>query len=171
MILLIFNWVSAIMLILILTIPFCRWENWGSAYFVFFSPVPNYGSEPGFSPHSLLPEPNYVPTMPLCFFILFLQSLPWFFVCHSDCTRMGLQVCSSPFNLVVEHFQQQAFSSSSLSAIRVVSSAYLRLLIFLPAMLIPACVSSSPAFLMMYSAYNLNKQDDNIQPWRTPFPI
>jgi len=34
----------------------------------------------------------------------------------------------------------------------VVSSAYLRLLIFLPAILIPACVSSSPAFLMMYSA-------------------
>ena len=54
--------------------------------------------------------------------------------------------------------------SSSLSAIRVVSSSYLRLLIFLPAILIPACVSSSPAFLMMYSAYNLNKQGDNIQP-------
>ena len=36
---------------------------------------------------------------------------------------------------------------SSLSAIRVVSSAYLRLLIFLPAILIPACASSSPAFL------------------------
>ena len=36
--------------------------------------------------------------------------------------------------------------------------AYLRLLIFLPAILIPACVSSSPAFLMMYSAYKLNKK-------------
>ena len=24
--------------------------------------------------------------------------------------------------------------------------------------------------LMMYSAYKLNKQGDNIQPWRTPFP-
>ena len=35
---------------------------------------------------------------------------------------------------------------------------------FLPAILIPACVSSSPAFLMMYSAYKLNKQGDNIQP-------
>ena len=35
---------------------------------------------------------------------------------------------------------------------------YLRLLIFLPAILIPACASSSPAFLMMYSAYKLNKQ-------------
>ena len=27
------------------------------------------------------------------------------------------------------------------------------------------------AFLMKYSAYNLNKQGDNIQLWRTPFPI
>ena len=53
----------------------------------------------------------------------------------------------------------------------MVSSAYLRLLIFLPAILIPACASSSPAFLMMYSVYKLNKQGDNIQPWRTPFPI
>ena len=51
------------------------------------------------------------------------------------------------------------------------SSAYLRLLIFLPAILIPTCVSPSPAFLMMYSAYKLNKQGDNIQPWHTPFPI
>ena len=50
------------------------------------------------------------------------------------------------------------------TTIRVVSSAYLRLLIFLPAILIPACISSSPAFLMMYSAYKLNKQGDNIQP-------
>ena len=27
------------------------------------------------------------------------------------------------------------------------------------------------AFCMMYFAYKLNKQDDNIQPWFTPFPI
>ena len=38
-------------------------------------------------------------------------------------------------------------------------------------LVIPACVSSSPAFLMMYSAYKLKKQGDNIQPWHTPFPI
>ena len=37
--------------------------------------------------------------------------------------------------------------------------------------LIPACDSSSPAFCMMYSAYKLNKQGDDIQPWHTPFPI
>ena len=36
--------------------------------------------------------------------------------------------------------------------IRVVSSAYLRLLIFLLAILIPACASSSLAFHVMYSA-------------------
>ena len=68
-------------------------------------------------------------------------------------------------------FIKRLFNSSLLSSIRVVSSAYLRLLIFLPAILIPACVSSSPAFHMMYSAYKLNKQGDNIQPWRAPFPI
>ena len=34
----------------------------------------------------------------------------------------------------------------------------------LTAILIPACASSSPAFLTMYSAYKLNKQSDNIQP-------
>ena len=67
-------------------------------------------------------------------------------------------------------FIKRLFSSSSLSAIRVVSSAYQRLLLFLLAILIPACASSSPAFLMMYSVYKLNKQGDNIQPWRTPFP-
>ena len=53
---------------------------------------------------------------------------------------------------------KRLFTSSSLSAIRVVSSAYLKILIFLPAILIPAWASSSLAFCMMYSAKNLNKQ-------------
>ena len=60
-------------------------------------------------------------------------------------------------------FIKKLFSSSSLSAIRVVSSAYLSLLIFLSAILIPVSVSSSPVFLVMYSAYKLNKHGDNIQ--------
>ena len=38
-----------------------------------------------------------------------------------------------------------------------------------PGNLDAACASSSPAFLMMYSAYKLNKQGDNKQPWRTLF--
>ena len=75
------------------------------------------------------------------------------------------------FSLSSLTFMKRLFSSSSLSAIRVVSSAYQWLLMFLLAILIPVCASSSPVFLIMYSAYKLNKQGDNIQPWCTPFPI
>ena len=75
------------------------------------------------------------------------------------------------FSLSSYTFIKRLSGSSSLSVIRMVSSAYLRLLIFLLAILIPVCASSSPAFLMMYSAYKLNTQGDNIQPWHTPFPL
>ena len=78
---------------------------------------------------------------------------------------------NSAFSLSSFTLIKRLFSSSSLSAIRVVSSAFLRLLIFLLAILIPACASSSPAFCMMYSAYKLNKQGDDTQPWHAPFPI
>ena len=63
------------------------------------------------------------------------------------------------------------FSSALLSAVRVESFTYLRLLMFLPAILLPPCDSSSLAFHMIYSSYVLNKQGDNIEPWHTPFPI
>ena len=59
--------------------------------------------------------------------------------------------------------------SSSLSAIRAVSSSYLKLLVFL--LLTPICYSSSLAFLTMCSAYRLNKQGDSRQPYCTPFSI
>ena len=72
----------------------------------------------------------------------------------------------SSFTFIKSHL-----SSSLLSAIWVVSFAYLRLLIILPEILISACASSSPIFYMMYSAYKLNKPGDNIQPWCGPFPI
>ena len=75
------------------------------------------------------------------------------------------------FSLCSFTFVKWLFSSSSLSALRVVLPAYLRFFIFLLAIMIPACASSSLAFHMMYSAYRLNKQGDNIQPWHTPFPI
>ena len=67
------------------------------------------------------------------------------------------------FSLSSSTFIKRIFSSSLLSAIRVISSAYLRLLIFLPAILIPACASSSLTVLMMHSAPKLNEQADNIQ--------
>ena len=97
--------------------------------------------------------------------------LPW-----SDGTRrhdlsFWMLSFKSTFSLSSFTFNKRLFSSSSLSAIRVVSSAYLRLLIFLPSILLPACASSSPAFLIMYSAHKLNKQGDNTQLCHTPFPI
>ena len=66
-------------------------------------------------------------------------------------------------------FIKRLFSSSSHSAIRMVSSAYLKLFIFLPEILIPAYASFSPAFLVMYTVFKLNKQGDNVQPWHNPF--
>ena len=66
---------------------------------------------------------------------------------------------------------KRLFSSSVLSAIRVVSSAYLRLLMFLLLILILACNLSSRAFLMMCSAYRLNKLGDSRQPCLMLFSI
>jgi len=74
------------------------------------------------------------------------------------------------FSLSSFTFIKKLFSSL-LSAIKVVSSVYLRSLIFLPATLITAYASSSTAFHMMYSAYKLNKQGGNIPLWCTPFHI
>ena len=78
----------------------------------------------------------------------------WYFECW---------VLSQLFSLSSFTFIKRLFNSSLLSAIRVVSSACLRL-IFLPAILTPACASSSWAFRMMYSAYKLYKQGDKIEP-------
>ena len=103
-----------------------------------------------------------------CFPIYF----PW-----SDGTRchnlsfLNVESFKPTFSLSSFTVIKRLFNFSSLSAVRVVSSAYLRLWIFLPEILIPACALSSLAFHMMYSAYKLNKQGDNIQPWCTPFPI
>ena len=66
---------------------------------------------------------------------------------------------------------KRLYSSSLLSTIRMVSFAYLRLLIFFPEILIPACDLSSLAFHMMYSACKGNKQGDNVQPCRTALQI
>ena len=68
------------------------------------------------------------------------------------------------FSLSSFTFIKNLSSYSLPSAMSVMSSAYLRLLIFLPEVLNPAYASYSPAFLKMYSAYKLNKQGDDIKP-------
>ena len=75
------------------------------------------------------------------------------------------------FSLSSLTFIKRIFRSSSLSAMRVMSHAYLRLWIFLPEIFISPCASSSLVFHMMYSAYKFKKPQTNIQPGHTPFPI
>ena len=75
------------------------------------------------------------------------------------------------FSLSSFSYIKRLLSFSLLSVIRVASSAYLRLLIFLPAILIPTCDSSSLVFHMIYSAYKVIKQGDNIQLCHMLFPI
>ena len=68
-------------------------------------------------------------------------------------------------------FIKRLFSSFLLSAIRVVSFAYLRLFFLSQQSCFQLYAPSRPAFCVMYSAYKLNMQGDNIQTRHTPFPI
>ena len=91
--------------------------------------------------------------------------LPW-----SDGTRchdlsFGMFSFKPAFSVFSFTFIKRLFSTSSLSVIRLVLSAYLKSLIFLLVILIATCASSSPAFHLMYSACELHKQGDNTQPW------
>ena len=70
--------------------------------------------------------------------------------CH-DLLFMNTEFSASFFTFLF-YPHQGLFSSFSLSATEVISSAYLRLLVFLLAILIPACESSNLAFHMIYSA-------------------
>ena len=97
-------------------------------------------------------------------------------ICHEvigpDAMILGFWMLSfkPTFSLSSFTFIKRLFSFSSLSAIRVVSSSYLRLLIFLPAILFKLVLQ--PAQRFSWCALNkLNKQDDNRQPWQTTFPI
>ena len=96
---------------------------------------------------------------PICHEVMGLDVISWFF------EHWVLSQLFHSFTLIKRLF------SSSPSAIRVLLSTYLRFSVFLSAILIPACDTSSPAFRMIYSACKLNKKGDNLQSWLTPFPI
>ena len=74
------------------------------------------------------------------------------------------------FSLSSLTFIKRLFSSSSLSALRVVSSACLRLLVFLQQSWFQLVPYPAQHFKMMYSAYKLNKQGGNIQALTHSFP-
>ena len=104
--------------------------------------------------------------VPELYSLLWLNSIPPGFPVPYHLPVFWMLSFKPAFTLSSFTFIKKLFSSSSLSAISMVSSAYLRLLTFSP-----ACASFSLTFHMMYSAYKLNKQGDNIQPLCTPFPI
>ena len=76
--------------------------------------------------------------------------------CH-DLPFLNVKLFKPGYSLSSSTFIQRLFSFSLLSAIRVVLSAYLRLLIFLLAVLIPASESSSLASCMIYFQEELVK--------------
>ena len=73
--------------------------------------------------------------------------LPWRDgIRYRDLSFLNVELQASFFTLLF-HPHQEIFSSSSFSAIRVVSSAYLRLLLFLLEILIPAMWFIQPSIL------------------------
>ena len=121
------------------------------------------------SPCAVILEPqnkslSLFPLFPHLFAMKWWDQVPWSFL-------FEWWVLSQLFHCPLSFSSRGSSVPSLLSALRVVSSVNLTLLIYLPAILIPAYASSSPAFFMMYSAYKLNKQGDNIQTWGTPFLI
>ena len=90
--------------------------------------------------------------------------MPWSYLKKKISFKLAFSLSS--FTLI-----KRFFSFSPLSGIRVVSSAYLRLLIFFLAILIPTYNSFSLVFHIMCSVYKLNKQGDNKQPCHTPFSM
>ena len=74
--------------------------------------------------------------------------------CHDLCF-LNVELYANFFILVL--LIKRIFSSSLFSAIRMVASAYLRLLIFLLIILILACASFFLTLHMMYSTYKLNR--------------
>ena len=120
------------------------------------------------SPSAVILEPKKIKSVTVSS-VSHLFAMKWWD--RMPCLRfLNVEFEASLFTLLF-HFRQEALLFFLLSAISVISSAYLNLLIFLPAILIPTCASFSLAFHMIFSAYKLNKLGNSIQPWRTPFPI
>ena len=94
------------------------------------------------SPLAVFLEPKKIKSyttsvFPLLFAMKWWDQVPW-------CQFFECWVSSQLFTLLFQP-HQRLFSSSSFSAIRVVSSAYLRLLIFLSVVLISACDFIQPS--------------------------
>ena len=123
------------------------------------------------SPMLLIMEPRYsnwltssicCPSMVKSSFVLFLST---------TIIVVFLVFRSSPFFSLASLTRLRRSSSSCLLLqINVVSSAYLRLVIFVPPNFTPP-LKPSRASLIMSSEYMLKRFGDKIHPWRTSLPI
>ena len=112
------------------------------------------------SPSAVILEPKKInchfPLFPHLFAMKWWDWMPWSL--FSECWVIS-QLFHSPFTF------KRHFSSSSLSAFRVVSSGYLRLLMFLLAVLIPACASSARHFTQCTLHICFQISNGEIVPW------
>ena len=103
---------------------------------------------------------------------LFPLSLPWSDGTGShDLGFLKAEYQASFFTLFF-HIHQEAQQFLFTFAICVVSSANLRLLMFLLAIPNPACASSNPGFCLIYSAYKLEKAmapHSSTPAWKIPW--
>ena len=102
------------------------------------------------SPSTVILEPKKIKFVTISTFFLFV-----YHEMMGPDTRISKPVFSLSSSILIKRF----FSSSSFSHIRSAYSTCLMLLIFLLAVLIPACDSSRVVFHVMYSAYEVNEQE------------
>ena len=112
------------------------------------------------SPSSVILKPKKMKSATIPF-LLHLFALQWWD--RMPCLSFLNVEFKPAFSLFSFTFIKRLFSSSFVSGIKSVSSAYMRFLIFLLTVLILDCDSSNLTFHMMYSTYKLNKQGDSIQ--------
>ena len=98
--------------------------------------------------------PTFSPS--ICHTIMGMDAMFLIFIYFLNIFSLQLTLSLSSIILI-----KRLFRLSLLSAIKAVSSAYLRLLMLLLPVLILACNSSSPAFLMMCLEYGLNNTADS----------
>ena len=105
------------------------------------------------------------PLFPRLFAMKWWDQMPW--LSFSECWHLS-QLFHSPLSLSSRgflfplHFLPEGWCHLHIWGYWYFSQQSLFQLALHPA---------SPAFLMMYSSYELNKQGDNIQPWSTAFLI
>ena len=107
------------------------------------------------SPSALILKPKKIKSAIVYIFLPFYS--PWNDGTWSYDLSFWMLSFKPAFSLSPFTFLKRLFCSCSISAIRVVSSAYLRLLIFLPTVLIPAYDSSCPAFHILRTPWTVWK--------------